>query len=126
LVEAVPSEEPVVTRKETTLNRDWDRIREWIAAPPRERQLEPAATLKPAKLPADQVIEARVPERPAFSPPPPPPAHREPAPPPPAPIEVNIGTIIVRANPPVPPRPSVPSPAVSLAAFLARRNAGQP
>lgn len=108
---------------ERQLDREMERLREWIATPSREQEpaTPPAAKAEPTA--AHQVITARVPERLAFSPPPP---AREPAPAPLPPVEINIGTIIVRANPAPAPRPSKPSPAAGLAAFLARRNSGQP
>jgi hypothetical protein len=122
-VEPAPAKETRVERADRQLDREIERLREWIAASPREEEPAPPTADKAQPAVVDQVIMARVQERSAF---PPPPQSPEPVPAPPAPVEINIGTIIVRANPAPAPRPSAPPPAAGLAAFLARRNSGQP
>jgi hypothetical protein len=122
-VETAPAKETPVARADRQLDRELDRLREWIDTPPREEEPAPSPAAKAEPAAVDQVITARVPERLAFSPPPP---SREPVPAPPPPVEINIGTIIVRANSAPAPRPSAPPPAAGLKAFLARRNSGQP
>lgn len=120
-----PEPPPSRVSTETSLVR-LKRFEEWIAKPPREKP----ALDEPDGLPAPkQVI---VPTSPQPEPRAPAPAQLPPLPraePPraaPPPIVVSIGTIIVRANPSIQPKPPAPPPGDGLAAFLARRTAGQP
>jgi hypothetical protein len=122
-VEPAPAKGTPVVRADRQLDRELDRLREWIAKPPLEEEPAPPPAAKAEPKVVDQVITAHAPERFASSPPP---RSREPVPAPPPPVEINIGTIIVRANPAPAPRPSAPPPAAGLKAFLARRNSGQP
>jgi hypothetical protein len=122
-VEPAPTKETPVVRADRRLDRELDRLREWIATPPLEEEPAPPPAAKAEPAVVDQVITARAPERIAFSLPPP---SRGSVPAPPPPVEIKIGTIIVRANPAPAPRPSAPPPAAGLKSFLARRNSGQP
>lgn len=126
-VENTPSarpQPPATQISETSLVR-LKRFEEWISTPPREKPRPVGASAPPPqaqvpilpKLPA----EARVPATTQL-----PPLGRPEPPPAPAPIVVSIGTIIVRANPSMIPKAVTTPPAAGLAAFLARRTAGQP
>ena len=102
------------------------RFEEWMAPPRHEKPNppEPAATPAPTPVPLPARLRAK-----ARAPAPaklPPTAQAAPSPAPPAPIVVSIGAIIVRANPSMLPKPVAAPPADGLAAFLARRTAGQP
>jgi hypothetical protein len=123
---ARPETPPSAKTADTSLVHVVKRLQEWIATPPRER----AATQEPAQPPAPKRepprATPRAETRAPTMPPSPPPARAEPAPVPPQPVVVNIGTIIVRANPAAAPRPPAPPPAAGLATFLARRTAGRP
>jgi hypothetical protein len=122
-VEPAPAKETPVVRGDRQLDRELERLREWIATPPLEEEPAPPPSSKAEPGVVDEVITARTPERFVF---PQPARSREPVPAPPPPVEISIGTIIVRANPAPAPRPSAPPPAAGLKAFLARRNSGQP
>ena len=116
---------PLRILTETSLVR-LKRFEEWMATPPREKPSppKPAGTPPPTPvpLPARLRTEARAPAPAQL----PPTAQAAPPPAPPAPIVVSIGTIVVRANPSMLPKPVAAPPADGLAAFLARRTAGQP
>jgi hypothetical protein len=126
-VENTPSarpEPPPTQISETSLVR-LKRFEEWISTPPREKPTPVEASAPPPQaqvpIPPRLPAEARVPATTQL----PPPGRPEP-PPAPAPIVVSIGTIIVRANPSMIPKAVTTPPAAGLAAFLARRTAGQP
>ncbi len=122
----VPSQAPAVP--ESSLVR-WKRFQDWMAAPSREQPSAPEALEPPVSGPMPFPVTRRaslsasppirLPSTPRDEPTPGPP-------PPPPPVVVNIGTIIVRANPAAAPKPTAPPPAASLATFLARRAAGEP
>jgi hypothetical protein len=103
------------------------RFQEWIATPPREKPSSPEPLAPPAPKEKESVPTTRQTEARGPAPPQLPTLPRvEPPRAIPPPIVVSIGTIIVRANPSMVPKPVAPDPADSLAAFLARRTAGQP
>ena len=120
------TETPSTPRPADTSLVQLKRLQEWIATPPRERAATQKSAQPSAPKPAPSSATPRAETRAATVPRSPPPARAEPATAPPQPVVVNIGTIIVRANPAAAPRPPAPPPAASLATFLARRTAGRP
>ena len=125
---AVPS--PVEPAPATLTKRDLAtelrRLREWMTD-------SPPASSDPASLPRSAPPPARDPEPAPRRVAPPLPVRLPPvsAPaPPPAAVEINIGTIVVRANTPETKAPRAVAPSASVAAglarFLARRSAGLP
>ena len=127
-IEHAPSarpQPPPTQISETSLVR-LKRFEEWISTPPREKPspVEASAPRPHAQAPVAPQLsaETRVPAATTQLSP----LGRPEPPPAPAPIVVSIGTIVVRANPSAIPKPVTTPPAAGLAAFLARRTAGQP
>ena len=121
---ASPEPQPSRITTETSLIR-LKRFEEWMTTPPRVKASipEPSAAPSPKQEPVPPKLQAEA-HAPTTREVPPLAPERPPAPPPP--IVVSIGTIIVRANSAATPKAVPPRPAASLAAFLARRTAGQP
>lgn len=118
----VPATEPDTVSKRD-LATELRRLRGWMtdAAP---SKAEPAAPAEPA-MPRSRAVGPKIPR----SLPPPPLVRTAPAPVPPPAIEINIGTIIVRATNPDARAPATSAPVdrtAGLAHFLARRSAGLP